>query len=106
MVALASTTDLKDDEVLNDLNEIIFGDLSNLETDGFQTTDGKFWKAALINISCDNLGANLVFGFSKGFHATYYCRMCEMSSAECERTTHEIASKIRTKQSHYEQIEN
>lgn len=106
LVALASTTDLKDDEVLNDLNELIFEDLSNLETDGFQTTDGKFWKAALINISCDNLGANLVFGFSKGFHATYYCRMCEMSNAECERTTHEIASKIRTKQSHYEQIEN
>lgn len=104
LVALATSSDLKDDAVLNDLNELILEDLSILETEGFQTTDGKLWKAALDNISCDNLGANQIFGFSKGFHSNYYCRLCEMTSSECEITTHEITDKLRTKQSHDENI--
>lgn len=105
LVALVSSEDLKRDEVLNDVNKIIFEQLSKLETIGFESTDGKMWKAALVNISCDNLGANFLFGFSKGFNARYYCRLCTMRREECEVSTHEIDHTIRTKHSHQENLE-
>lgn len=105
LIALASSEDLKNDAVLNDLNELIFDELSELETKGFQTTDGKVWKAALINISGDNLGLNTLLGMSKGFMAHYYCRMCEMHRDECGVMTRELPGKLRTKESHQENIE-
>lgn len=104
LVALASSADLKSDNTLNDLNELITDELKILETKGFETTDGKTWRGALVNMACDNLGANTVFGFSKGFNANYYCRLCEMSRDECEITTHELADKLRSKASHEEHI--
>lgn len=55
LVALVSSEDLKNDATLNDLNELIFEELLELETDGIQTPDGIF-KAALVNIPADNLG--------------------------------------------------
>lgn len=105
LVALITSSDLKDDSVLNDLNELIVEDLKKLETEGFETNDGKLWKAGLINISCDNLGANFVFGFSKGFNANYYCRFCNMTHSECATATCEMPDKLRTKMSHEENIE-
>lgn len=104
LVALATAFDLKNDENLNDLNELIFEDLAKLGTEGYQTNDGKMWKAALVNISCDNLGANQVFGFSKGFHANYFCRICKMTRTDCMVTTHEIPDNLRTEESHEENI--
>lgn len=104
LVALVNSADLKDDTVLNDLNELIYEDLAILETEGFRTANGQSWKAALVNVSCDNLEANFLFGFSKGFHAHYYCRFCSMTSNECETTTREISDKLRTKESHEENI--
>lgn len=49
-IDLVTSSDLKDDAVLQDLNELIVEELSKLETVGFITTDNKHWKAALINI--------------------------------------------------------
>lgn len=104
LVALASSEDLKNDELLNDLNELITDDLKTLETKGFKTNDGKYWKGALVNMACDNLGSNTVFGFSKGFNATFYCRICEMSRDQCEISTYEVADKLRSKLSHEEHV--
>lgn len=105
LVALVSSEDLNDDNVLNDLNQLIIDELKVLETDGFQTSDAKHWNAALVNIASDNLGANFVFGFSKGFNAQYYCRICEMQKEECESTTHEVTEKLRNKQTHRQNVE-
>lgn len=104
LIALATTTDLKDDDVLHNLNELIFEELFKLETEGFQTSDNKTWKAALVNYSLDNLGANQMLGFSKSFNANYYCRLCEMSKSECANVTHEMPEKLRTKQSYAKHI--
>lgn len=97
LIALATTADLKDDTVLNSLNELIVDELKKLESEGFKTSDEKTWKAALVNIAADNLGANFVMGFSKGFNANYYCRICSMPSVECEATTKEVPDKLRSK---------
>lgn len=105
LIALASTADLKDDTVLNNLNELIVDDLKKLESEGFESSDGKTWKAALVNLSCDNLGANFVMGFSKGFKANYYCRICSMSRVECEVTTNEVPDKLRSAATHQETLE-
>lgn len=105
LVALVSSEDLKNDAILNEVVEIIVEELLILETIGFKTIDGKHWKAALINISCDNLGANFVFGFSKGFNAHYYCRICEMTRVECQQTTYELTERLRSTLSHQEHIE-
>lgn len=104
LVALVSSEDLKNDNVLNDVNELIVDELKVLETYGFQTTDGKQWKAVLVNISLDNLGANFLFGFSKGFNAHYYCRICDMHREVCEVTTRELPETLRKKQTHQENV--
>lgn len=105
LVALATSSDLKDDRVLNDLNELIFDDLAKLESVGFETTQSKSYKAALVNVACDNLGANIVLGFSKGFHANYYCRVCTMHRTECEFAVKENTGKLRSTLSHQENID-
>lgn len=53
-----------DDDVLNELSR----ELLLLERDGI-TVDGANLKVLLFNISCDNLGANVTFGFAEGFNA-------------------------------------
>lgn len=105
LIALASSSDLKDDCGLNDLNELIVDELKKLETIGFESTDGEVWKVALVNIACDNLGANTLFGFSKGFNANFYCRICALSRNECGVAVKEIADKLRTNESHQNNIE-
>lgn len=105
LVALINSHDLKDDAKLNEVVEMIVDDLLKLESNGFNVTATEQLKAALINISCDNLGANVLFGFPKGFNAEYYCRFCELTHAECEKSTREIATRIRTKTSHREKLD-
>lgn len=100
LVALVSSEDLKNDYVLDKVNEILFKELSDLETNGFVTSDNKTWKAALINIASDNLGANFFFGFSKGFAARYYCRICRMPNNVCETCTREDLNQLRTAETH------
>lgn len=105
LIALATSSDLKDNEGLNDLNELVVEELAKLENIGFKSTDGKAWKAVLVNISCDNLGANTLFGFSKGFNANFYCRICSMNREECECSVKEIPDKLRSNASHQRNIE-
>lgn len=105
LVALVSSEDLKDDKRLNDVNEIICDDLIKLEKYGVQLDDGTIFKAALVNISCDNLGANTVLGFVKSFSATYYCRICSLEKKNCDITVHEVSEKLRTTSSHEENVQ-
>lgn len=48
-------------------------------------------------ITGDNLGLNTILGFTKSFSATYFCRICTCSKVEAQKTSYEIADKLRTK---------
>lgn len=66
-------------------------------------------KGTLVNLSFDNLGANQSLGFVEGFNANYYCRICELSKEECQKTYKEDKSKKRTRdnyEKHMAEIEN
>lgn len=48
-------------------------------------------------------------GFVEGFNANYYCRICELSKEECQKTYKEDKSKKRTRdnyEKHMAEIEN
>lgn len=105
LVALVSSEDLKYDQYIHDINKVITNDLAKLETHGFQLEDGTIFKAALVNISCDNLGANIVLGFAKSFSANYYCRICSMEKKECEITVEEVPQKLRTTSTHLQNVQ-
>lgn len=100
LVALVCSEDVKYDESLNSVNEIIRDDLAKLEKYGLTFDDGSIFKAALVNISCDNLGANTVLGFAKSFSATQYCRICTLEKTDCQITVHEVSEKLRTTSIH------
>lgn len=51
----------------------------------------------MINVSADNLGANGIFGFVESFAATFHCRICELSSAECKTEVEEVLEKLSRK---------
>lgn len=96
LVALAKSNDIKL-EGFAKMNRKIVDELKILETNGIILESGLNLKAILVNISCDNLGASGVLGFVESFAATYYCRICELSLPECQKTTKEINEKLRSK---------
>lgn len=96
LIALAKSHDIK----IGGFDKIarkIVDELKQLETVGITLKCGRNLKAILVNSSCDNLGANGVLGFVESFAATYYCRICELSLPECQKTVYEIKEKLRTK---------
>lgn len=83
LVALVKTQDVKDSKKLyDDVFNCIVNDLKILETNGIVVCSNINLKGALVNISCDNLGANSVFGLTESFNSHFYCRMCETNKKE------------------------
>lgn len=76
----------------------LVSDLKSLETKGISIDDELVLKGTLVQVSCDNLGGNTIFGFTKCFNAFYYCRICYCKRDKCRTHTKEIASKLRTKE--------
>lgn len=104
LVALANSADLKacdSDKVVKKIVE----DLKILETEGITLQTGQNLKAILTNVCSDNLGANSTFGFVECFNARYFCRMCELTAAECKVATEENNTKLRQKQSYSSIVE-
>lgn len=102
LVALVKSQDLK----CSDFDKVakkIVSELKKLETTGITIKSGINLKAILVDISADNLGKNGVFGFVECFVATYFCRICELSSIECKKNVEEIPEKMR-KKSDYDSI--
>lgn len=96
LVALVKSQDVKE----NDFDKVarkILGELKLLESAGITIKCGINLKAILVDISADNLGKNGVFGFVECFVATYYCRICELTSSECRKSVEEIPEKMRRK---------
>lgn len=90
------STDLKAGDAHKIAKKIV-DELILLETEGITLDSDKNLKAVLTNVCSDNLGANSTFGFVECFSARYYCRMCELTSAECKTSTVEVTSKLRQK---------
>lgn len=103
LVALCTTAYLKPkDKSYNHIAERIVKEIRILENDGIEC-DKRIIRGSIINIACDNLGANGVFGFTECFVANYYCRFCECDKTECQSLTKEKKRKLRTRAS-YEKL--
>lgn len=94
----------------NSIFKHIVDEIKILETEGLSINcdeNDKFenLKGTLVQMSFDNLGGNTIFGYTKCFNATYFCRICICTNVECQKTTIELACKIRTKEQLREQIE-
>lgn len=106
LVALCPSNNFKESGCCDDnvIDEIV-RDLLVLEQTGIDVGDNIRLKVGLINVACDNLGANVLFGFSQSFSATYYCRFCECSKDETKEIVKEIIPKRRSVASYNKQIE-
>lgn len=97
LVALCNTNDLKTEYTsMKNILEVILNEVKTLETVGI-SANGISVKGTLVNVSFDNLGGNVCFGYSEGFRANYFCRICESHRDECQKITIEDVSTIRTK---------
>lgn len=96
LVALCGSVNFKSkDYNYNHIAELIVDEFRILETKGM-TIGNDIVLGTLINIACDNLGANNVAGFVECLVANHYCRFCECSRAECQTMTKENKHKVLT----------
>lgn len=103
LVAICNSANLKsDDTPYNFIAEKIVSNIALLQKNGI-AVDGRNIKGSLIHVACDNLGANMIFGFTESFSATYCCRHCECAITECQKLTNEVKGKMRTIES-YEKL--
>lgn len=86
-VALVKVPDVKEDAScsFDDVWQPIVNELKELETTGFDIGSGEKLKAVLVNVCCDNLGANGLYGFAESFSCRFYCRFCELSKSDCKK---------------------
>lgn len=106
LVALCPSINFKETGCCDDdVVEEIVRDLKKLEKEGLDIGNGKRLKVGLFNICCDNLGANVLFGFSGGFNTDKFCRFCICSKNQTQSMATENASKIRTIASYDSQIQ-
>lgn len=83
LVSLCSSVNFKSEDYdYNHIADLILNEISTLETHGIKAGNMIF-RGSLVNVACDNLGANNVFGLVESFSANHYCRYCECSKAEC-----------------------
>lgn len=59
--------------------------LNKLQTDGILVNNPKYKKVKLVSslIVGDNLGLNQILGFTEGFKANFFCRICKMGQKSC-----------------------
>lgn len=99
LVALSDACDSKSDLCdVNTVLETILTDIRLIETNGILTSSKRNLKGTLACVSFDNLGGNVLFGFSGGFNANYYCRICETKRSECQIMVDESTMILRTKE--------
>lgn len=96
LVALAKVTDLKDNDSRNIISQCIVKDLASLENVGLELMSVVNLKGVLVNICCDNLGANSVLGLCESFNSEYYCRICECRKIDCRKNTSENLGMLRS----------
>lgn len=97
LVCLCNTDDLKSKQTdLNNIWELMRDEIIDLEENGINIRGGKNVKGTLVHAVFDNLGANVGLGFSGGFNAKKYCRLCLSPKTQCQSMTHESECILRT----------
>lgn len=98
LVALSDASDSKNELAdIENVIETVVADLKILASKGIPTGKKNILKGALVCCSFDNLGGNMLFGFSGGFNANFYCRMCTSKRQECQTMVRENPATLRTK---------
>lgn len=132
LIALCNSVWLKDDDVdYNNLWQVIVDDIRLLEDVGIYLNDGTQLRGDLIdsfdrifdilnciqlniyiqitgtivNVTFDNLGGNSSLGFVESFMAHFFCRICTLSKEETKHLNCEDSTKLRTRQSYNEIIQ-
>lgn len=99
LVAVCNANDIKSKSTdFNNLWNPILRDLEYLENHGIVADEANNirLRGTLVQLAFDNLGANTSLGFSGGFSASYYCRICKMPKSQCQIVTHDDSSQHRT----------
>lgn len=81
----------------------LLDDLEKLSTDGFTFTIDKTEHtihAALATLSCDNLSAHMIGGFSMSFNTGRICRYCMASYEDMKQSFEEESFVLRTSEVH------
>lgn len=60
--------------------------------------------ASLLQVTCDNLALNGLFGFIESFSSSYFCTMCYATSDEIQRCFREEMFQRRTPQEYYKDL--
>lgn len=102
LVALVYSNDMKSSREANDIVwKTISNEINILQTKGIRA-GLQIIKGTLINVTCDNLGANQCLGFSEGFSARFYCRICQLP----KKNARKCVVKIKTPYAIYKTIMN
>lgn len=84
----------------NDCFITLANTLKKLEVEGIEieTKDGSKQVHFIMGLFLgDNLGLNVILGFSKSFSAHYYCRFCLMKKSECQKSCIQNSSILRNR---------
>lgn len=97
LVALSDTHDAKNELAdVDNVIETIVADIKMLESKGIVTQSNHILKGALTCGQFDNLGGNNLYGFSGGFNANFYCRLCSSKRDDCQQMIEEDLTSKRT----------
>lgn len=104
LVALSDAGDSKNEMAdVDNVIETIVSDIKKIETKGIVTSSKRILKGTLACVSFDNLGGNNLFGFSGGFNANFYGRICTAKRSDCQKMVKENSNLLR-KKDEYERI--
>lgn len=81
-------------------------DLANTEVSIIIDGDTKHLFFVTVGILGDILGVNSIFGYSKSFVATYFCRFCQASKTECYQQNKEDVKLLRNCENYAEDVKN
>lgn len=98
LVALCNVNDFKNEYCsFDDVLKLIVEEISIIEKVGIKIDESTTITGTLINVVCDNLGANQCFGFSESFNCEYYCRMCTLTKEQCKDSLQRSSREIKKK---------
>lgn len=108
LIALVEVQDLDEkhpemEQSFDIVTQNIVDEIKLLETNGIFISPNIHIKGTLVNICCDNLGANALLGFTTGFNSTFYCRICKENKSNCQASVSENVNSIRDR-THYEEM--
>lgn len=105
LICLCNSNDLKSQQTdFNDIWSLIVKEMKYVENVGVDIGSNITIKGSISFISYDNLGGNCSLGFVESFQSFFYCRICELSKAECQRSVKEDPKMLRNKEKYMKQI--